>query len=146
MTTKKNGVTSTSKKSVSKSVKGAASAAGVSSASVAAVTAAAVAGSASSSSRAKAINAGLVSAAAVPAGRASAVASAVMEQDTKVIDLRTKIASKWAAPRFEDSEEYTIMAAALAAVPADLRYSLILAGSVPVRDRRAVLPAQTAHA
>lgn len=122
MTTRKNGVTSTSKKSVSKSVKNAAVAAGVSSSAVAAVTAAAVAGSATSSDRAKAINAGLVSVAAVPAGRASAVASAVMDDtEIKLIDLRTKIASRWAAPRFEDSEEYTIMSAALAAVPADLR-------------------------
>jgi hypothetical protein len=39
----------------------------------------------------------------------------------KLTELRTKIASRWAAPRFEDSEEYTIMSAALAAVPADLR-------------------------
>lgn len=112
----------TSRKSGVKSVKGAASVAGVSSSAVAAVTAAAVAGSATSSERARAINAGLVSAAAVPAGRGSAVASAVMDEtEVKLIDLRTKIASRWTAPKFEDSEEYTIMSAALAAVPADLR-------------------------
>ena len=122
MSTKKNGVTSTSKKSVSKRVNNAASAASVNVTKdqIERVTAAAVAGSASSSERARGLAAG-ASVVSLPAGRASVVASAVMDQDTKVIDLRTKIASRWAAPRFEDSKEYTIMSAALAAVPADLR-------------------------
>lgn len=120
MTTKSK--VSTTKKSARKSVKNAAVAAGVSSSAVAAVTAAAVAGSATSTERAKAINAGLAAPAAVPAGRGSAVASAVMdENEMKLIELRQKIASRWAAPRFEDSEDYTIMSAALAGVPADLR-------------------------
>ena len=93
---------STTKKSARKSVKNAASVAGVvSAASVEAVTAAAVAGSATSSDRAKALNAGLAAAAAVPAGRGSAVASAVMDDaEIKVIELRAKIASKWAAPEW----------------------------------------------
>lgn len=118
MTTKAK--VSTTKKSARKSVKNAASVAGVSSAAVAAITAAAVAGSASSSDRAKAINAGLASAAAVAGVRSSAVA-AVIDEDPKVIELRQEIASNWSAPCFEDSEDYKTLSAALAAVPENLR-------------------------
>ena len=111
---------STAKKSAKKSVKGAASVAGVSSSAVAAVTAAAVAGGASSSDRAKGLNAGLVSAAAVTGLRASAVAAS-MDEDVKVSEFRAKVASRWAAPRFEDSEDYKMMSSLLASAPADLR-------------------------
>jgi len=121
MTTKVKS-SATSRKSSAKSVNNAAVAAGVSSSAVAAVAAAGVTGSATSSERAKAINAGLAAPVAVPAGRASVVASAVMDDtEMKLIDLRTRISSRWTAPRFEDSEEFAIMSAALAAVPADLR-------------------------
>lgn len=98
MTTRKNGVTLTSKKSVSKSVKNAAVAAGVSSASVAAVTAAAVAGS-SSSAVSRAVGAGLAVPAAVPAGRASAVAD-MMDQEMKLQEFKSRVASHWAAPEW----------------------------------------------
>lgn len=91
---------STAKKSARKSVKNAAVAAGVSSASVAAVTAAAVAG-ASSHAVSVAVGAGLAAPAAVPAGRASAVASSLMDDtEIKVLELRAKIAAKWAAPEW----------------------------------------------
>lgn len=99
MTTKTK--VTTAKKVARKSVKGVASAAGVvSAASVEAVTAAAVAG-ASSHAVSVAVGAGLAAPAAVPAGRASAVASSLMDEtELKVIELRTKIASNWAAPEW----------------------------------------------
>lgn len=42
-------------------------------------------------------------------------------EDIKVIELRTKIASKWTAPKFENSTDYAAVAAAVASLPQDLK-------------------------
>lgn len=81
----------------------------------------AVAGTGTSHERRLAIESCMAAPDPVSVGRASAVANMMDEKEIKVIELRQKIASRWAAPRFEDSKEYSIMSAALAAVPADLR-------------------------
>lgn len=41
--------------------------------------------------------------------------------DIKLVELRTRIASRWAAPRFEDSADYTAVVAAVAALPTDIK-------------------------
>lgn len=41
--------------------------------------------------------------------------------DIKLVELRTRIASRWAAPRFEDSSDYTAVVAAVAALPTDIK-------------------------
>lgn len=117
MTTKVK--SSQSSKTARKSVKNAAVAAGVSSASVAAITAAAVAGD-SSHAVSVAVGAGLAAPAAVAGLRSSAVAAS-MDEDIKLSAFRSKIVSRWSAPRFEDSEDYKMMSSLLASAPADLR-------------------------
>jgi hypothetical protein len=108
--TRKNGAKS------SKSSKSAANVAGV----VSSAVAAAVGGAGTSHETAVAVASGVASPAVVPAGRASDV-SALMDNDLKVIELRSKIAAKWAAGRFEDSPEYIAVSAAVAGLDNDLR-------------------------
>jgi len=123
---KTNAKVSTANKSARKSVKNVAVAAGVSSSAVAAVAAAAVAVSATSSERAKAIDAGLAAPAAVAAGRASAVASAVLDEDVKISAFRQKVASRWASPLFELSDEFNAVSSAVAGLPADMQEKMLL--------------------
>jgi len=94
-------------------------------ASAAAISAAA-AGAVPAAAASRAVAAGVASVASVPSGRASVVVSDFMDNaDIKVIELRNKIASRWAAPKFELSEDYKTVAAAAAVVPADLREKMI---------------------
>lgn len=91
-------------------------------AAVAGAVEAVAAGVGSSHDVAVSVAAGAAGVAAVPAGRASDVAS-MMENDSElqVAKLRAKIASNWAAPSFEKTDEYTQMSLALAGLPDDLR-------------------------
>lgn len=81
----------------------------------------AVAGSGTSHERRVSIESGLAAPAAVPSGRASDVANIMDLQEIKVIELRQKIASRWAAGRFEDSEDYITVSAAVASLAEDLK-------------------------
>lgn len=134
MTTTKKGATS--RKSSRKVSKNAVlSAAGVVSAAVSAAVgvgsgasvaapaiSAAAAGAVPAAAASRAVAAGVASVAAVPSGRASAVVSDLMDNaDIKVIELRNKIASRWAAPKFELSDDYKTVAALVAGAPADLQ-------------------------
>lgn len=133
MTTRKNGVTLTSKKSV----KNAAVAAGVSSASVAAVTAAAVAGS--SSAVAAAVGAGLAAPAAVVAGRASDVAN-MMDQEMKLQEFKSRVVSHWAAPEWSGAAALRELLSASGLSSDQIAAAVAAAGRKSGEDLAAVCP------
>lgn len=140
MTTTKKGATSR-KSSRKVSENAVLSAAGVVSAAVAAAVgvgsdasaaapaiSAAAAGAVAAGAASRAVAAGVASVAAVPSGRSSVVVSDLMDNaDIKVVELRNKIASRWAAPKFELSDDYKTVSSLVAGAPADLRESMISA-------------------
>lgn len=91
-------------------------------ASVAAAADAVTAGTATSKDVAVALAGGAASVASVGASvRPADVAIMMDEKEVKLIELRQRISSRWAAGRFEDSPEFLAVSAAVACLDADLR-------------------------